>query len=145
MKRVIQVVFIALIVVVITVPFIFANRENNKVSETEKRYLSNLPTANFGTEDWKEQFETWLGDNIAFREQFINLRSILLYKGFQVVSSEKIMRGKDGWLFYTYDNNINIAKGEYVIDDESLKQIATKVIGKNTDNGVVSWILKNYK
>ena len=28
---------------------------------------------------------------------------------------------------------------------ESLKQIATNIIDRNTDNGVVSWILKNYK
>lgn len=124
MRKIIKNVFIVFVMFILLIPVIFINGKENIVSETENRYLSNWPTANLGTEEWKNQFESWLEDRIAFRDKFLNIRSWILYKGFNVVSSDKVISGKEGWLFYTLENNIEISRGEFPLNEEILKEIA---------------------
>lgn len=53
-SRVIKSFYIIVFCCIVAIPFIFANREPDKISESENRYLKNLPTAQFGTEDYKQ-------------------------------------------------------------------------------------------
>lgn len=125
MKKAIQICFIALVVVLLFVPGVFANREENRLLESEKRFAANLPTASIFTTEWGKQLEDWLNDNLALREHCIGVRSALLYLGLQVVESEEVIRGKDGWLFYNKDDNMKIITGEYQLSEEKLAQIAS--------------------
>lgn len=125
MRKTGMLIYILLFIGIIVIPFLFANREENTISEAENRYLSNVPTATFGTEEYKGQLENWLNDNMAFRSDFLDIRALLLYKVFNTVSSEKVEKGKGDWLFYTLDSNLEIAKGGYPIDEDLLQEIAS--------------------
>ena len=43
---------------------------------------------------------TWFEDHFAFRDEAITAYALLLEKGFGVSAQERVITGKDGWLFY---------------------------------------------
>ncbi|MNM92105.1 hypothetical protein D3C81_1044270 [compost metagenome] len=110
-------------------PPLMVNRETGKISETENRFLAPFPE--LLNEDgklvdgFKGGFEDWLNDNIGYRKQFVKLSSNIQYNLLHKSPSEKVQIGKDGWFFYTLDNNIEIAKGTYGINKELLENIKT--------------------
>lgn len=124
MKKIIDLVFIIMTLVIILSLIVFVNREQGKVSGDEKRMLADPPTAEFGTAEWKTQLVDWVNDNIGFRDQLLNMRTTLMFKGLNIMTTEKVQKGKDGFYFYTLDNNIDIAKGTYPIDENKLMEIA---------------------
>ena len=69
------------------------------------------------------QLQAWINDHIGFRSQFVWLRSEIDYQIFHRSPSERVHLGKDGWLFYTLDDNLKIATGEYSLPDETLEII----------------------
>lgn len=111
----------------IFLPPLMMNRESGKISETENRYLAPFPK--ILNEDgelvdgFKGSFENWLNDNIGYRNQFVKTSSNIQYNLLHKSPSEKVQIGKDGWFFYTLDNNIEIAKGTYGINKELLENI----------------------
>ncbi|MCM1523171.1 MAG: DHHW family protein [Ruminococcus sp.] len=124
MKKTIDAVFVILSLILIIMPVAFFNMEDGMMSETEKRYLAGLPTAEFGTNEWKTQFENWLNDNIGFRDKLIDIRTTIMFKGLNIMTTEKVQKGKNGFYFYTLNNNIEIAKGTYPLNEDKLKEIA---------------------
>lgn len=124
MNKIIDLIFIILALAIIICPIVFINRETGKVSETEKRMLADPPTAEFGTEEYKTQLSDWLNDNVGFRDKLLNMRTTVMFKGLNIMPTEKVQKGKNGFYFYTLDNNLEIAKGTYPVDEEKLKEIA---------------------
>lgn len=111
-------------------PVLLLNRVPNKVSNTENRKLAAFPNF-FDKEgkwspDLKTGFENWINDNIGLRDQFLKIAANIKVKVFHISTSEKVHIGKDGWFFYTNDNNLKIASGEYPLDDLMLETIARK-------------------
>ena len=111
-------------------PLITLNKSSNKISEIEKRYLSTFPK--LFDENGKIIFtglrsgiENWINDNIGFRDNFIKLRNNISLNVFKTSPSDKVEIGKDGWYFYTLDNNIQIAQGSYPLSEEELEKIKT--------------------
>lgn len=76
---------------------------------------------------YTEAYETWINDNIGYRQQLIDLRSIISYKILGFSPSEQISIGKHGWLFYTGNDNIEIAKGTYPMDWDDYIETASSV------------------
>lgn len=73
---------------------------------------------------YSKNYSSWLEKNIGYRSQMIDLRSFVAYKLLKFSPSEKVALGKDGWLFYTYDNNIEIAKESYPMSNLDYKDAA---------------------
>lgn len=97
------------------------SRENrNKASFP---LVVNAETGNFDMS--RSSVENWINDNIGFREQFMNLYTQIKYHVFNLSTSNKVLLGRDDWLYWTFDNNIEIATGDYPLDEEVLKNIAT--------------------
>ena len=104
------------------------NTEKGKISITENRYLAQFPVLfnNAGeiSQGLNRQFEAWLNDNIGFRDEFLKLHSMISLHVLHVSPTENVHIGKDGWYFYTQDNNLEIARNEYPLTEELLQEIA---------------------
>ncbi len=103
--------------------FAFANRNLNRVAKYENRMLSEPPTVSIGTEDYPEQFNSWINDNVLFRDELGELSSFILFKIFGIMPSERVHKGSDGWYFYTGDDNLGIADETYSLTDGQLNNI----------------------
>jgi alginate O-acetyltransferase complex protein AlgJ len=132
---------------IIILPLIFINTINGKISTTEKRVLAQFPAlfAEKGelNNGIVQQIETWFNDNIGFRDEFIKIHSIISLDVFHISPTEKVQIGKDGWYFYTRDNNLEIAKGTYPLSEEVLKNIARsqEAIQKYYNDHGISYVL----
>ncbi|CAI3640497.1 alginate O-acetyltransferase complex protein AlgJ [Clostridium neonatale] len=123
-----KIIFILCFIIMISIPMMCVNRIQGKVSETEKRTLAQFP--NFINEgdgkfnhNFPQEFNSWINDNIGFREFFGKINAKINYNLMESSPSNSVHIGKDGWLFYTNDNNIEIASGEYLLDEKILLEI----------------------
>lgn len=123
-----KIIFLFLFAVAIIVPIATMDFVGGKYSSIEQRNLAGFPiTKNNETgklDVSRDSIQDWLSDNIGLREQMLKLCVNFKYTFLGQSTSEKIIIGKDGWLFYTLDNNTKIATGEYPLTDENLKTIA---------------------
>ena len=129
-KKIFSLLYLLGFLLLITIPIFTINRINGKLSATENRYLTKFPEV-FDQEgklvnDLKEGFESWLTDNIGLRSHFVSLAANIKVKAFRQSTSNKVAIGQDGWYFYTLDNNLEIASGEYPLTEEMLAEIADK-------------------
>jgi hypothetical protein len=129
-KKIITGVFLCAFLLALVLPMFFINTQANKISATENRRLSNFPLVfdesgklNHGL---RLSFISWLNDNIGFRSEFVKIYATIKFKFFRISPSPLIHIGKDGWYYYTGDQNIEIARGTYYLPDEMLETIAYK-------------------
>ena len=102
---------------VFVVPVILMNHQSGKISTAENRRLADFPkiydTSGKLNPNLQAEFSSWFGDNLGMRDDYIKLSSNIQYKVLNKSSSQKVEIGRDGWFFYTMDNNMDIAKGKY--------------------------------
>lgn len=103
-------------------PFVFSDKKGGKVSLTENRTLATFPDFS-SIHGLRSGLENWINDNVGFREQFSKMNVFLNYNLFHTSPTEKVIIGKNGWFFYTPDNNIDIARGTYPLTQEMLENI----------------------
>lgn len=115
-------------ITMLLIPILFINKIPNQISANENRKLAEFPQIfdeNGELEsNLKNGFETWLGDNIGFREQFVRIAASIKVKMFHMSTSERVHIGKDGWYFYTLDDNLKIADGSYPLTEDLLMKFA---------------------
>jgi alginate O-acetyltransferase complex protein AlgJ len=114
--------------ILILIPVIFSNKVGGEISEIENRYLAKFPVV--FTDGMKlsphinSDLNNWIEDNVGFRLQIQKILANLDYKIFHVSPSSKVLVGKDGWFYYTGDNNLSIAMGGFPLSDELLRAMA---------------------
>ncbi|MPL95148.1 hypothetical protein SDC9_41314 [bioreactor metagenome] len=123
-----QSVIIIAFSIILIIPIFSINKVSGKVSETEQRYLASFPeliddNGKLIIHGFRSGFEDWLNDNIGFRDFFVKIHSTVSYKILQKSPSEKIEIGKDGWFYYTLNDNIKIADGTYPLTQDMLLNI----------------------
>ncbi len=122
-KQIIAICFLG----ILFLPILFMNRVPNKVSELEKRHLAAFPAlyTNGGgiAPGIRGAFETWLNDNIGFRDLFVSTYGNIQYNVFGRSPNSTVQLGRDGWMYYTKDRNLQIASGEYVLSSKELETI----------------------
>ena len=118
MNRKQNIVFIIAFLACILIPLTMTNRTSGAVSEQENRYLASFPEP-FS----RSGFEDWIGDNIGLRSTFVSTYANIMYHVFGLSPSEKYSVGKDGWIFYTGDNNLRIADGTYPLYQDDIDSI----------------------
>ena len=70
-------------------------------SNNENRELSVKPVLTIDNiSDYPTEFESYLNDNIPFRNSLISLNSKIDFFLFKKTSSELVTIGKNGWLFF---------------------------------------------
>jgi alginate O-acetyltransferase complex protein AlgJ len=78
----------------------------------ENRALARPP--DFGVAPVKElrrQIDAWFDDHFGFRSTLVTMHSLVEYAVFGVSSSNKVVIGRDGWLFYAADRIIENRRG----------------------------------
>lgn len=116
--------FCAAFMLMLVLPLVFTNFRPGVVSAIENRTLRPFP-ALFGgdgerNKNFNPEFESWFNDHVGFREEMFTANAALQYNLFHSSTNSGVVTGRDGWLFYTGDNNLEIAAGEYPNFDENI-------------------------
>lgn len=132
-NRVIAVLFLCLLLL----PVLTMNRQQGKISVAENRYLATFPQLyqDDGTlnQNLQEEFTSWFGDNLGLRDQLIQLSSSIQYNLFHQSFCDYVEIGRDGWLFYTLEGNMDIARGAYpYFNEDVLAEICRQQIAIQT-------------
>ena len=135
MKKVFSILFIVLFFLLCTLPVLLMPLLKDD-SSAEKRELAAMPTL-WITEEGKDgeetkktlntaypsEFEAYLSDHFAFRSQLVTLDSLIKNHVFATSSTEKVVVGRDGWLFY--GETIGDYTGTFSLSDTALRRIVT--------------------
>ena len=112
---------------VLTLPLLCVRLVGNDFSEAENRLLAATPVILNSDGSLNQsavsEAKAWLEDHIGFRNEFIHLASGIKFHVFHQSPSEQVHIGKDGWYYYTLDENLKIATGEYSLTEETLERI----------------------
>lgn len=134
MKKNISNIIIAIeLVVILVLPLALFNWKEGQVSKAENRNLAEKPVIFMDdgklSETLVEDFNNWFGDNLGLRDFFLNISSFVNYNVFHKSTTEKVQLGKDGWLYFTLHNNLDLVNGNYPnFEEEDLaKYLAVQV------------------
>ena len=124
-KLLFSIVFLAMIIL----PLVSTNMVNQKVSESENRRLAPQPVIYNGdgtrNEKFIADFESWLNDNIGFRDLMVVNNARMQYYGFNVLANNSNMYlGPHGELNYATDAMIKDYQHNNIYKDEYLKRFA---------------------
>ena len=116
---------IVLILPTLLFPFIkeYIDTENH-----ENRELA--PKPEFNVEEYNEfpdEYENYFNDHLAFKNQFVKANAFIDMHLFKKLSSDKVILGKDNWLFYknTDDGDpLSCYKGTNLLTEDELKVYA---------------------
>ncbi|WP_277668747.1 alginate O-acetyltransferase AlgX-related protein [Caproiciproducens galactitolivorans] len=127
-KRRIEKLLIFCFIVAVFLPLLLSNKVGGQVSSVEKRTLAKFPS--FFNQDGsvtlsgtRSGLENWINDNAAFRLPMQKLNADLTFNLFHSSPSSKVKIGKNGWYYYTGDNNLEIASGTYPMTQDTLEKI----------------------
>ncbi len=106
MKKIAYLIYSILFFAVCAVPGVMLLQSSGEASSSaEKRQLAEMPA--FQTENgaynqnWSSEFQAYVSDHFGFRQELVSLDSHLKADLFHVSAEEKVIIGKDGWLFYS--------------------------------------------
>ena len=103
--------FLITFAVITTLPLLSLLTSNHdEIRRTEKRKAAELPVPRLDKEfltTYPTQFESFFDDHFGFREKLIYLHNYLEVFVFGVSPSERVVLGKDRWLFYNSERDGN--------------------------------------
>ena len=112
------------------------NYENRNLYEKPNLKLSKLTK-------FSKEYENYYNDHIPFKNEIRSTYSKFLYTKLNMSFSEKVILGKDGWLFYNsindgtsmsdYQKTINFSKEEKELIKENLVDTAKKLNDKGSE------------
>ena len=133
MRKVLNYIFILLFLAVCIIPLIFSNKKAGMISTVENRALAEFPKVfnDDGTvnPELKIGFNSWLNDNIGFRDTLMSLNTKIQYTLFDKINSNDVISGKNGWLFYQGEGGISINdyQAKTLYTEKQLKKILNNV------------------
>lgn len=123
-----KILIILMYIVISAVPLVFFNRAKNVIAPGENRYLEDFPVlfddAGKLNDDIKPAIENWFEDHLGKRNEFVRLQAMTKVHLLHQSSNERVHIGKDGWYYYTVNDNLKIADGTYPLTDELLAKFA---------------------
>lgn len=133
MRKVLNYIFVVLFLAVCIIPLIFSNKKAGMISTVENRALAEFPKVfnDDGTinPELKTGFNSWLNDNIGFRDTLMSLNTKIQYTLFDKINSSDVISGKNGWLFYQGEGGISINdfQAKTLYTEKQLKKILKNV------------------
>ena len=101
MKKIETIIFIAVVLVMISIPGVFTNIKSNQTSKMDNRMLQEFPSMD--DEGFQKDVELYLSDRVGFRENMITLYQTLCDKVFSKLVYPLYAYGKDGHVMMTHD------------------------------------------
>lgn len=143
-----NVLIILLFIAIITLPqitFWFINNDTSEISESENRKLNSKPELKFETiTEYPKQFDDYYSDHLPFRTMFRNTWAKLNYNIFNVTVDDRVLLGKDNWLFYRGDKSIEQVQGLAIYTETEKNDILTKLrnnVTKLQEMGIETYVL----
>lgn len=134
-SRILLFAFIMLIAAPSAIWF-FAGADLQKESR-EKREMKLFPVLNVLTvKEFPSEFDKYYSDSLPFRNQIIDICSSCEYRFYGFTESEKVLFGKDGWLFYKWKQD-----GDPIADYKRINQFSQKELETIKHNLICT---KNY-
>lgn len=136
----IDIVFVTIFFVLLFVPMLKISGADK--SEKENRMLAKyVPFIKNGQINLKysTNFESWYNDRFLGRDFLINIWSFLEQKITPNRGNDKVLIGKDGWLFYKLDNSIENFQNRKLFSQSELERAARYLSAIN------SWAKENGK
>ncbi|WP_105177322.1 alginate O-acetyltransferase AlgX-related protein [Clostridium cagae] len=127
-------IFILCFIIMITMPLVFINKIEGRVSPTENRYLVTFPkiidnTTGKINKGFISNLREWINDNIGFREFFIKLNkefNVNLFK--QIDNNNNVIIGKDKWVFLMSDSVLADVQNTNLINKEQVEYYKNKYL-----------------
>ena len=113
-----------------------------KKSEQENRLLAPKPQLiidKIGVCDFGGQFDAWYNDHFFGRESLIKLYDYIKKLVPPMFGNNKVLIGKDGWLFFKLENSVNDYANSVILSSEQLKD------GLDYLKAIDEWCKKNGK
>lgn len=129
MSKIAVKLYIFTFIILICIPWLLwlSLKEHIHNVNYEKRELAQLPENIFFTDEWND----YINDNMPFRNNLITMNSYIDYYVFDNSINEKVVIGKDNWLFYdnVYDGNpMGQYRGEGLLTEKELEALSSKYI-----------------
>lgn len=125
--RNIKIIFIIICILSIIIPLIFTDYKGGKSNTLDNRVMAKGP-ASFFIDGSEVDITKWINDNIGLRTTMLGLKGYIEYNIFHKSPTSRVMLGKDGFMFYTWDNNIQIAQNKYPLSEREIRQIVKNLI-----------------
>ena len=97
----------------------------SRVSEMEKRLLAPAPSPGWDWQSWLRlptQTDRWFDDHMGFRQPLIHNHARLMIRLFQKSSSEKLILGQGGWLYFGDRNAVDHYRGVAPLSPSELER-----------------------
>jgi hypothetical protein len=137
-----RILAVCFIVVLVTPTLAFPILRNHL--RTEKQGLNenrNLAEFKFSFNDFGSSFETYYNDHLPFRNSFIKLYKRLngivvdkvkdqvekITDDVPLVITNNVVQGKNGWLFYAGEGNLDFFQGDYLFSDAELAEFTESI------------------
>ena len=133
--RILNGVFIALFMAMLTLPLIFVDLSPDRVSVRENRMLANRPALadiKSQPEIFIRRFDDWFNDSIGFRERLIRLYNVMNTNRWNnniwfAEGNNIYLFGEEGHIYYAENGNlIDKFQGKQFLSDDQLANMATK-------------------
>lgn len=96
----------------------------------ENREMAAKPELNIETYDeYSDKFESYYNDNLPFKNSLASLNSRIYYNIFHSSVDERVIIGKNGWLFYN-----SVRDGDPIGDYQGTRMLTDEQLKKITDN-----------
>lgn len=138
-KKICSIMNITMIVcfaLILGMPLLHINRVEGKISAIENKILTAKPDLFMAdgkmNSNYMKEFESYLNDNIGFRDSAMAANLIIKYKLFHVLDLDNWYLGKNGETFYTAGGNeIRTYSGENRFTQEEMREMAENLIVMN--------------
>ena len=136
--KLLSVVFIAIFMLTLLLPMVFADINGGAVSEKENRILAPRPPVSYMFKypgDFIKQFDDWFLDNLGYREQIIALYNMIntsISNNYYLDGESVVFIGKHGHHFHSHYNQITpIYQGKPWLEEVELNELSTHLIEIN--------------
>jgi len=131
-KVTVNVIFIVIFSTMISLPLLFMNREEGKISKIENKTLAQKPELYLSdgslNMSYISEFEDFFNDNVGFKEKALTMNILLKYKLFGVLDIPNWLLGKDGNLFYTTGGeDIEVYTGRNTYSEDVMQSITNNL------------------
>lgn len=133
------IVFTFLICIPCPLYFILGGPSDKYVEKIENRTLAKKPKLSLDSiVAFPKKYEAYFNDHIPFRLPMVQICSEIEYYIFHTPINNRVIAGKDGWLFYakrTDGDSIGCYKGTLLFSQEELESIATNLMNSKKNFG----------
>ena len=128
LKKIVNIIFVILFLAVIFSPMLFADLSSGEISESENRYLAQLPQLFVEgklNDNFSSDVESWFMDHMGFRQELIQLNAGVQYRIFnRLLNQSNYYLGPDGDLNYATDAMIRDYAHVNLRSAEKVQEIA---------------------